>query len=210
MGLRSGICILLDANSERIVLDSIVGKRYSRISTMKLDADNSPPLSPATLHILLALSGGDLHGYGIIQEVARHSEGRYKLGPGTLYDNLQRLMKQGLVEEAGGGDDNPRRRYYRLSSIGRRVLSAEIARLDGVVKEARVRRVPQPGRAARRMSSEDRRARIRMGLGCGKENVASQEDIWASTGGTHRLSQSGHPVAWVRQKRQRPRQSRGR
>src|SRR5882724_1635275 len=107
---------------------------------MKDVADRFLPLAPATLHILLSLSGENLHGYGIMQEVARQSEGRYRLGPGTLYDNLQRLMKQGVVEEIGSRAEemNSRRRYYRLSSLGRRVLSAEIARLEGVVKEARL------------------------------------------------------------------------
>jgi DNA-binding PadR family transcriptional regulator len=114
---------------------------------MKNAADKFLPLAPATLHILLALAGENLHGYGIMQEILRQSEGRYKLGPGTLYDNLQRLMKQKLVEEV----DSPRgevsrRRYYRLSSLGRGVLSAEIARLEGVVNEARMRRVPEPRR----------------------------------------------------------------
>ncbi len=66
---------------------------------MKVDPDKTPPLSPATLHILLALAGGDLHGYGIIQEIARHSEGHYKPGPGTLYDNLKKLMDAGLVAD---------------------------------------------------------------------------------------------------------------
>ena len=114
-----------------------------------MKADDFLPLAPATLHILLALAGEKLYGYGIMQEVARQSNGRYKLGPGTLYDNLQRLMKQGLVEEVAGRseDDNPRRRYYRLSAIGRGVLSAEVARLEGVVNEARLRRVPLPRRA---------------------------------------------------------------
>jgi DNA-binding PadR family transcriptional regulator len=114
---------------------------------MKPGIDDFLPLAPATLHILLALAGDNLHGYGIMQEILRQTEGRYKLGPGTLYDNLQRLLKQGLVEEAGGTqDENSRRRYYRLSSLGRRVLTAEIARLEGVVKEARARRVPEPRR----------------------------------------------------------------
>ena len=99
------------------------------------------PLSPATLHILLSLAGEDLHGYGIMQEVARQSEGAYKLGPGTLYDNLQRLMDQGLVNQLSkklDANDDPRRRYYRLTSLGRKVLSAEISRLEGVVREARL------------------------------------------------------------------------
>ena len=107
---------------------------------MKDDAGKFLPLSPATLHILLALAREDLHGYGIMQEVSRQSEGQYKLGPGTLYDNLQRLMEQRMVEEAGrrAGNDDPRRRYYRLSSLGRGVLSAEIGRLEGVVRDARL------------------------------------------------------------------------
>jgi DNA-binding PadR family transcriptional regulator len=107
---------------------------------MKDVADSFLPLAPATLHILLALAAEDLHGYGIMQEVARQSEGRYKLGPGTLYDNLQRMMKQRMVEEVGGRaeDEGSRRRYYRLSTLGRGVLAAEITRLEGVVKEARL------------------------------------------------------------------------
>jgi len=106
---------------------------------MKEDPDRFLPLAPATLHILLALAGEDLHGYGIMQEVSPQTEGRYRLGPGTLYDNLQRLMNQGLVEEAHR-PRNPesRRRYYRLSAVGRGVLRAEIARLEGVVREARL------------------------------------------------------------------------
>ena len=109
------------------------------------------PLSPATLHILLSLAGEDRHGYGIMQEVARQSEGQYKLGPGTLYDNLQKLMNQGMVEEAGkrSPEDDPRRRYYRLTKFGRGLLSAEISRLEGVVREARHHlRVPAPRRAS--------------------------------------------------------------
>lgn len=117
---------------------------------MKDDPGRFLPLSPATLHILLALAAGDLHGYGIMQEVSRQSEGRYKLGPGTLYDNLQKLLDQGMVQDVGRrpGDRDPRRRYYRLSSLGRRVLSAEIARLEGVVREARPHlQTPKPRRA---------------------------------------------------------------
>jgi DNA-binding PadR family transcriptional regulator len=108
---------------------------------MKKQDNNFAPLSPAALHILLALAGGELHGYGIMQEVVRQSERRYKLGPGTLYDNLQRLIDKRLIEELGHrpGDDDPRRRYYRLSSLGRAVFSAEVARLDGVVREGKSR-----------------------------------------------------------------------
>jgi DNA-binding PadR family transcriptional regulator len=108
---------------------------------MKDDSDAFLPLSPATLHILLALAGDDLHGYAIMQEVSHQSGGRYRLSPGTLYDNLQKLVEQRLVQELGhrAGDRDPRRRYYRLTSAGRTVLAAEVSRLDGVVREARSR-----------------------------------------------------------------------
>src|SRR5712671_4088358 len=107
---------------------------------MKEDLGAFLPLSPATLHILLALAGDDLHGYGIMQEVARQSEGQYKLGPGTLYDNLQKMMNQGMVEEVASPSDNddPRRRYYRLTRFGRAVLAADVVRLEGVVRRAKL------------------------------------------------------------------------
>lgn len=117
---------------------------------MKEDLSPFLPLSPATLHILLSLAGEERHGYGIMQEVTRQSEGQYKLGPGTLYDNLQKLMDLVIVEEAPrrSEDDDPRRRYYRLTGLGRRILIAEVARLEGVVREARMHlRQPSPRRA---------------------------------------------------------------
>lgn len=107
------------------------------------------PLSPAVLHILLSLADKDLHGYGIMQEVASQSEGQYKLGPGTLYDNLQKLLDRHLVQELGSrpDDDDPRRRYYRLTSMGRGVLTGEIQRLDVVVREGKARlRMAKPRR----------------------------------------------------------------
>jgi DNA-binding PadR family transcriptional regulator len=117
---------------------------------MKEDFTSFLPLSPAALHILLSLAAEDLHGYAIMQEVARQSEGMYKLGPGTLYDNLQKLIQREWVQELGRrpGDDDPRRRYYRLTSLGRGVLAAETARLAGVVREARLRlQIAKPRRA---------------------------------------------------------------
>jgi DNA-binding PadR family transcriptional regulator len=97
------------------------------------------PLSAASLHILLALAGEEMHGYGIMLEAARQSSGKYKLGPGTLYDNLKKLMATGMVEESRrqpAGED-PRRRYYRLTGLGRRVLAEEISRLEGVLRKAK-------------------------------------------------------------------------
>lgn len=100
---------------------------------------NLLPLSPAALHILLSLAAEDLHGYGIMQEVRRQSAGQYRLGPGTLYDNLEKLMERGLVKEivkSSSGEDS-RRRYYRLTAFGRRVLAADIERLQAVVRDAK-------------------------------------------------------------------------
>jgi len=106
------------------------------------------PLSPATLHILLALAGEERHGYGIMQDVARQSIGHYKLGPGTLYDNLQKLLDQGLViESIRNTEKESRRRYYRLTTIGRKVLEADLERLETAVHEARANlRHPKPQR----------------------------------------------------------------
>lgn len=116
---------------------------------MKERFDQFLPLPPAALHILLALASEDRHGYGIMREIARQSDGRYKLGPGTLYDNLQKLLDQGIVEEhspRSSGDD-PRRRYYRLSRFGRGLLATEIARLEGVVRQARLHLNIRPEKA---------------------------------------------------------------
>src|SRR5215472_6169951 len=107
------------------------------------------PLSPAALHILLALAGEDRHG--IIKEVARQSEGHYKLGSGTLYDNLQKLMDRGLVKEATArsSKEHPPRRYYRLTEFGRRVLEADLVRLKTVLREARLHlRAAESGKAS--------------------------------------------------------------
>ena len=107
---------------------------------MKQNLDRFLPLSPAVLHILLSLAAEERHGYGIMQDIARQSDNRYKLGPGTLYDNLQKLMRERLVEEsenASTGADS-RRRYYKLTKLGRRVLSAEILRLEEAIRVAKL------------------------------------------------------------------------
>jgi DNA-binding PadR family transcriptional regulator len=108
---------------------------------MKDDLQELLPLSPATFYILLALADEDRHGYGIMQEVARQSEGRYKLGPGTFYDNLEKLINHGVVKEVPrkSANDDPRRRYYRMTGFGRNLFLAEVSRLDSVIREAKVR-----------------------------------------------------------------------
>jgi DNA-binding PadR family transcriptional regulator len=116
---------------------------------MKENFDRFLPLSPATLHILLALLGEDRHGYAIMQEVARQSRNQYKLGPGTLYDNLEKLLNQGIVAESPrrSSNDDPRRRYYRLTGFGRGLLTTEITRLEGVVRKARLHLRVRPEKA---------------------------------------------------------------
>jgi DNA-binding PadR family transcriptional regulator len=100
------------------------------------------------LHILLALVEGERHGYAIAQEAERVSEGRVRMGPGTLYGSIQRVLASGLIREvkpAGRDDADERRRYYQLTAFGRRVLEAETARMATLVGLARRRGVlPAP------------------------------------------------------------------
>jgi DNA-binding PadR family transcriptional regulator len=103
---------------------------------MERKNDSPPPLSPAAAQILAALATEDLHGYGIIQAVAAQSQGRIRIGPGTLYDNLKRFMDQGWVRDLQPASENDKR-LYRLTPGGKRVLSDEIARLDRLVRETK-------------------------------------------------------------------------
>jgi DNA-binding PadR family transcriptional regulator len=99
------------------------------------------PLTPAVFHVLLALAEEERHGYSIMQQVAATTEGRVKMGPGTLYGTIKRLLKGKLIEESDERPDlemdDERRRYYRLTSFGRRVLSVELARYSRAIKMAR-------------------------------------------------------------------------
>jgi DNA-binding PadR family transcriptional regulator len=98
------------------------------------------PLTPTAYHILLALAGGEKHGYAVMLEVNRLSEGAVRLGPGTLYRSLKGLLDQGLIEESGErpdpAHDDERRRYYRLTNLGQRVAQAETRRLARLVERA--------------------------------------------------------------------------
>ena len=97
------------------------------------------PLTPAIHHILLALVDEERHGYGIMLEVGRLTGGATKMGPGTLYGTLKRLLAAGLIEEA---DERPeRRRYYRITRLGARVLRAETARVSVLLDAARAKKV---------------------------------------------------------------------
>ena len=103
------------------------------------------PLTPAVFHILLALSDGERHGYGIMREVAERADGRVRMGPGTLYGSIKRMLEDGLIEESDERPDpaldDQRRRYYRLTPFGQRVAEAEAQRLARLVSVARSKRL---------------------------------------------------------------------
>jgi DNA-binding PadR family transcriptional regulator len=111
------------------------------------------PLTPAMFHILLALAGGEQHGYAIMREVDVLTGGARRLGPGSLYGSIKRMLAEGLIEECGQrpdpAADDERRRYYRLTDLGRRAAGAEARRLEVLVVAARGRRLlARPGGAA--------------------------------------------------------------
>ena len=95
------------------------------------------PLVPAAFHILLALSAGERHGYGIIQDVEAQTDGTVRLSPGTLYRTIQRLLEEGLITEPRASTlMDPRRRPYRITAFGTAVVRAESNRLAGLVRLA--------------------------------------------------------------------------
>src|SRR5688572_5410902 len=106
-----------------------------------LSADDLLPLQPATFRILMALSDEDRHGYAIIQEIAERTNGAIRVSAGTLYRSLQRMLEQDLIEETedrpAPDEDDPRRRYYRITKFGKEVARAETRRLQDLVRLAR-------------------------------------------------------------------------
>ena len=109
------------------------------------------PLTPPVFHILIALADGERHGYAIMQDVAQQTNNGLQLGPGTLYGCIKRMLTAGLIEESDERPDpemdDERRRYYRMTSLGRRVVRAEAERLAGAVTAARSRRLLTEGKA---------------------------------------------------------------
>lgn len=99
------------------------------------------PLTPSVFHVLLALGSGDRHGYGIMKDVLQQSDGHVKLGPGTLYGTLERLIETGLVEEAPRAGprtvDGRARRYFRITRKGRSALDGDVARLEQLMRTMR-------------------------------------------------------------------------
>ena len=108
------------------------------------DPDAFLPLKPHWFHVLLSLADDDQHGYGIMQEVLNRTDGKVRLWPATLYGTLKRLTDDDLIEESGArpapDQDDARRRYYRLTKLGRRVLNAECHRLEDLVSVIRAKR----------------------------------------------------------------------
>ena len=117
---------------------------------MNNEVDDLLPLPPVTFHILVALAEEDRHGYAIMQDVAQRTDGGLKLGAGTLYRSIQRMLEQGLISEVSSRPapemDDERRRYYRITPFGRTVARAEARRLAQMLKLARASGLA-PGKA---------------------------------------------------------------
>lgn len=126
-------------------------KKFGKKSS-SVQPEDFLPLTPAMFHVLLALADKERHGYEIMQEVQERTAGNVRLGPGTLYGSIKRMLADGLIEES---DDRPdpefddeRRRYYRLTDFGYRVAKAESLRLDSLLKSARAKKLlSRPGDA---------------------------------------------------------------
>jgi DNA-binding PadR family transcriptional regulator len=108
------------------------------------DAESFLPLKPNWFHVMISLADKEQHGYGIMQEVLERTKGKIRLWPATLYGTLERLLEEGLITEASrrppADEDDARRRYYRLTTLGRRVLAAESIRLEDLVRVIRAKR----------------------------------------------------------------------
>ena len=122
------------------------------MSEVEQNPEDLLPLTAAMFHILLALADGERHGYGVRLEVEHRTGGKVRMGPGTLYGLIKRLLADGLIAESEGRPDpqfdDERRRYYRLTDFGKRVAEAEARRLERLVGEARAKHLlpdPQAG-----------------------------------------------------------------
>ena len=109
------------------------------------DLQHLLPLTPAVFFILFALAEGEKHGYAIMQSVSRISDNQVRMGPGTLYTTIQRLLDLGLIRETeisgGQADHERRRRYYKLTRTGKAVLAADVDRMESVVRMARAKKL---------------------------------------------------------------------
>ena len=123
------------------------------MATTQTEPGEMPPLTPAVFHVLLALADSERHGYAIMQEVAESTGGRIKMGPGTLYGTVKRLLEARMIEESDERPDpeldDERRRYYRLTALGQRAVRAEALRYAEMAEVARRKRlIGKPARAA--------------------------------------------------------------
>lgn len=122
-------------------IDEVCGRGVNEMAGR--DPEELLPLTPSVFHILLALADAERHGYGIIKEVEARTDGRVRLGPGTLYGSIKRMLDEGLIEESDERPDpaldDERRRYYRLTDFGRGVAAAEAGRLARLVAVARAK-----------------------------------------------------------------------
>jgi DNA-binding PadR family transcriptional regulator len=110
------------------------------------NVDRLLPLKPRILHILLVLADGPRHGYSVMQEVAARTDGQVRIWPAAMYGTLRELEDLDLIEESEKrpSDDDERRRYFALTSLGKRVLSSEVRRLEAIVDQARASRALRP------------------------------------------------------------------
>jgi DNA-binding PadR family transcriptional regulator len=114
----------------------------SKSMNLSEDQRKLMPLTPAVLFILFALADGEKHGYAIMQQVGVLSDGKVRMGPGTLYTTIQRLLELSLIEETTTNDErDERRRYYRLTRAGKAILQAEIGRMDAVLRIAQQKKL---------------------------------------------------------------------
>jgi DNA-binding PadR family transcriptional regulator len=122
------------------------------LSPIQNKPEQHEPLTPAMFHVLLALAGDDLHGYAILKEVELRTGGKVRLSTGTLYGIIKRLLADGLIVERrlrpAESEDDERRRYYRMTQMGREVAAAEAERMDEVLSVARARNLLKKTRPA--------------------------------------------------------------
>ena len=123
----------------RGALDNYIRNRYKDFMKSR-SVDDFLPLTPAVFHILLSLSDTDRHGYAIMQDVHATTKGQIRMGPGTLYGTIKRMIDEELIEESSGDPtEDQRRRYYHVTALGRAVANAESARLYSIVQVAKQR-----------------------------------------------------------------------
>src|SRR5918998_6108627 len=149
----NGLCFVRESRSCELRAETrppgprMVKTTISAPGPMSRDVGSHLPLKPVDLQLLLALAEEERHGYGLVQAIAEATDGLVQLDPGNLYRVIKRLLGDGLVAEserrAATGADGERRRYYRITALGQRVLAAEIRRLQALMRTPAVRTIVQ-------------------------------------------------------------------